>query len=139
MREVVLVPDAEEDEPFLAVVVRHPTGVRYHQQYGGTACLQGSVEGYAVHVEFPARALAELVPLFVDELRGAGVGRRDRAMVVERVRPVVAGLRYTVVAGDEWREAGMRLDEERVEELDEAWVPVVTDGGPGVLMWGNSD
>ncbi|MGW9028169.1 DUF6210 family protein [Streptomyces sp. NPDC055722] len=31
------------------------------------------------------------------------------------------------------------LDESRLAEIDEAWVPVVTPDGPGVLVWENSD
>ncbi|WP_422100041.1 DUF6210 family protein [Thermomonospora catenispora] len=32
-------------EGWLYVVVEAPTGVVYHQQYGGSACRQGRVEG----------------------------------------------------------------------------------------------
>jgi hypothetical protein len=31
------------------------------------------------------------------------------------------------------------LDESRLAEADEAWVPVFTPDGPGVLTWENSD
>ncbi|MFD9903267.1 DUF6210 family protein [Streptomyces sp. NPDC059063] len=31
------------------------------------------------------------------------------------------------------------MDETRVGEADEAWVPVVTPDGPGVPVWFNSD
>ncbi|WP_460358611.1 DUF6210 family protein [Actinoallomurus acanthiterrae] len=33
----------------------------------------------------------------------------------------------------------LELDEERLHELDEAWTPVVTADGPGILVWQNSD
>ncbi|WUO43891.1 DUF6210 family protein [Streptomyces sp. NBC_00285] len=33
----------------------------------------------------------------------------------------------------------MLLDESRLAEADEAWVPVLTPDGPGVLTWENSD
>ncbi|WP_425427549.1 DUF6210 family protein [Actinomadura meyerae] len=33
----------------------------------------------------------------------------------------------------------LELDEERLRELDEAWVPVITADGPGILVWQNSD
>jgi hypothetical protein len=31
------------------------------------------------------------------------------------------------------------LDDERLREIDEAWIPVFTADGPGVLVWQNSD
>jgi integrase len=33
----------------------------------------------------------------------------------------------------------LRLDDGRLDDLDEAWVPVLTSDGPGVLVWPNSD
>ncbi|MFD9003063.1 DUF6210 family protein [Streptomyces sp. NPDC059582] len=33
----------------------------------------------------------------------------------------------------------MRLDENRIRDTDEAWVPVITPDGPGLLLWANSD
>jgi hypothetical protein len=33
----------------------------------------------------------------------------------------------------------LRLDESRLEEVVEAWVPVLTPDGPGVLVWENCD
>ena len=38
---------------WLYVVVRAQTGVFYKQQYGGTACRQGQVEGFLVPVYGP--------------------------------------------------------------------------------------
>ena len=35
--------------------------------------------------------------------------------------------------------APLELDESRLGELAEAWVPVRTPDGPGVLMWNNCD
>jgi hypothetical protein len=33
----------------------------------------------------------------------------------------------------------IELDESRFYEIDEAWVPVATPDGPGILTWENSD
>ncbi|WP_407924527.1 DUF6210 family protein [Actinomadura physcomitrii] len=33
----------------------------------------------------------------------------------------------------------LQIDDDRIEGLDEAWVPVRTPDGPGVLVWCNSD
>lgn len=37
----------------------------------------------------------------------------------------------------EWQP--LALDESRLSDLDEAWVPVLTAHGPGTLVWNNSD
>ena len=31
------------------------------------------------------------------------------------------------------------LDEDRVDQIVEAWIPVLTPYGPGILMWENCD
>ena len=36
-------------------------------------------------------------------------------------------------------EMQIELDESRFYEIDEAWVPVATPDGPGILTWENSD
>jgi len=36
-------------------------------------------------------------------------------------------------------EVRIELDESRSDEIDEAWVPVTTPDGPGILTWENSD
>ena len=33
----------------------------------------------------------------------------------------------------------LELDEDRLGEADEAWIPVATSDGPGILVWRNSD
>src|SRR6185312_14640893 len=48
---------------WLHVVVRAQTGVIYQQQYGGTACRQGQVEGFLVPV-FGPKGLSQLRELF---------------------------------------------------------------------------
>jgi hypothetical protein len=48
---------------WLYVVVRAQTGVFYRQQYGGTACRQGEVEGFLVPVLGPA-SFVQLRELF---------------------------------------------------------------------------
>lgn len=139
VRDIVLVPDGEVDTPWLCVVVQHPTGVRYHHQYGGTACRQVAVEGFVVFVDFGEAAFAGLDRLFQVDCGGAGMPREGRGEVVARVRELVDGLTYTVVDGQSWETARVRVDDGRLDELDEAWVPVVTDSGPGYLAWSNSD
>ncbi|MFI8456658.1 DUF6210 family protein [Kitasatospora sp. NPDC085464] len=48
----------------------------------------------------------------------------------------IAGTRVVEWSG---RPPWLQLDESRIGEADEAWVPVITPDGPGVLVWLNSD
>ncbi len=97
---------------WLYVVVRAETGVIYQQQYGGTACRQGQVEGFLVPV-FGPKGLSLLRELFEGHFGGAGTWR--------------------------YRWQADELDEQHLSEADEAWIPVRTPDGPGILVWFNSD
>ncbi|MET8761069.1 DUF6210 family protein [Lentzea sp. NPDC004782] len=119
--------DPFETGGWLAVVVRAKTGVTYRQQYGGTACRQGEVEGYLVPLHAP-ELLDELVELF--DVKRAGT-RNDSWR--HRLSKAVGGVWF----GGSEGEGELRLGE--IGEVDEAWVPVVTPDGPAVLMWCNSD
>ncbi|GAA4618880.1 hypothetical protein GCM10023195_85140 [Actinoallomurus liliacearum] len=137
-RFVFLDPDGMDDG-WLYVVVEAPTGVFYQQQYGGTACRQGQLEGYLVPV-FGPDALDALGELFVRHFRGAGTwNHRWSGDEVATLRPIVAGITFWACDGVNDHPHDLRLDDARIAEADEAWIPVRTPDGPGVLMWSNSD
>jgi hypothetical protein len=138
-RFVFLDPDGISGGGWLHVVVEAKTGVFYQQQYGGTACRQGRVEGFLVPL-FGPDELDALRELFEKDFRGAGTwnyawsdDERDR------LREIIGAIPYWVCDGTTEELRGLRLDESRVGEVDEAWVPVLTPDGPGVLVWFNSD
>ncbi len=138
-RYVVLDPDAMADGAgWLYVVVRAKTGICYRQRYGGTACRQGEVEGFLVPVLGPA-SYVQLRELFEGHFGGAGTShRRWRDKEMESLRDLVQGISYW--AGDALSATPhpLRLDSQHLSEADEAWVPVLTPDGPGVLVWSNS-
>ena len=133
-------------EGWLYVVVRAPTRIVYKHQYGGVMCRHGETQGYLVPV-FGHEALAELREFFEVTLGACGTTSRDWPQVrfewhqdqLDLLRRAVG--RITWMAGDDlYPEAvPLVLDESRVEEFDEAWLPVLTPDGPGVLWWNNSD
>jgi hypothetical protein len=138
------------EELRLCVVVAADTAVVYQQQYGGTACMQGQVEGYLLPVHgVPAgdceEALAMLREIFERDLGGAGWrGGALPGQLMARLRGAVNKIAVEEpgqTAGDLLsRELKpLLLDESRPGEVDEAWVPVLTPDGPGLLVWNNSD
>ncbi|MFE2543093.1 DUF6210 family protein [Actinacidiphila glaucinigra] len=138
-RFVFLDPDGTGAGGWLYAVVEARTGVFYQQQYGGTACRQGQVEGFLVPL-FGPEGLAALRELFEKDFRGAGTcnhpwpdDERDR------LRGAVGAVRYWASDGTTEVPHALRLDENRIREADEAWVPVITPDGPAVLVWLNSD
>lgn len=124
---------------WLYVVVRAQTGVFYQQQYGGTACRQGQVEGFLVPVYGPD-SLARLRELFEEHFRGAGTWNyRWRDEELASLRKLVQGICYWACDGLTEIPHALQPDEQQLSDADEAWIPVHTPDGPGVLVWFNSD
>jgi hypothetical protein len=131
---------------YLLVIVEKETGVVYEQQCGGLYNEQRIAEGFVVivggHVDVTTQAelddLFERVnhhnpptdedgwrriwPAQLEELRG----------LVERI-PIFGPSDFGVSRDF------LRLDNERLAELTEAWVPVKTLMGRAILTWPNSD
>jgi hypothetical protein len=136
---VSLDPDGTAADDWLYVAVAARTGVFYQQQYGGTACRQGQVQGFLVPLN-GADAVPALRELFEKDFRGAGT--RHHPWSPEewaRLGRIVGDITYWACDGHDEVPHALRLDEERTVEADEAWLPVLTPDGPGVLMWCNSD
>lgn len=137
--EVFVNPSAFLLHPWMAVICEAQTGVRYTNQTSGVRCLPRTAEGYYVPV-FDARALAELRAVFEDDLQEQGAlgGPEVLNPYVERIRGAVSLVRMDSSTGGP-SEARLKLDDSRLAEADEAWIPVITADGPGVLIWENSD
>jgi len=138
---------------YLGVVVSHPTGVVYRQQCGGVECLERSLEGYFVLLggasfdmeQGRLRSEGLTAPF---HQRGCRYGGSPHDGTPQLPPDRLAALRRLVEAipywtpskrGDDDVRGHLRLDEDRVLELVEAWVPVITPDGPGVLTWPNRD
>jgi hypothetical protein len=138
------------EELRLCTLIPAATGVVYQQQYGGHACRQGQVEGYLLPVSALRggdceESVTALRDIFEVEL--VGWGWHDdaaHAHLLTRLREAVAKI-ATEAPGqtpDDLLSRGwqpLALDESRLGDLDEAWVPVRTAHGQGTLVWSNSD
>ncbi|WP_086829905.1 DUF6210 family protein [Allokutzneria sp. NRRL B-24872] len=138
-RFISIDPEGVSTQNWLYVVVEAETGICYLQQYGGTACRQGHVEGFLVPL-FSAGEMNALAELFEKDFGGAGTWNHtwpdDKA---NKLREIVGAIRYWTSDEVSDEPHALRLDESRWGDVDEAWVPVITPDGPGVLLWFNSD
>ncbi len=129
------------------LVIAGDTGVVYQQQCGGLACYMREMEGYLVPLgglKFDAEQ-GRLEPFdltAVFHVRASCCGYEalspDR---VQQLRDRIGTIPYWVSSPDGNSEARVPLvlDEARIDEAVEAWVPVSTPDGRGVLMWENCD
>ncbi|MFF4568960.1 DUF6210 family protein [Streptomyces sp. NPDC001410] len=139
-RHIFLDPDGSgTDQGWAFLIVAAKTGVVYEVQGGGVGCVQYAQEGYLIPL-FGRGLDEELKEIFVGELKGQGARQLDWPVeLLDRLRGAVAFHVYGSANRDDLFPTPLALDETRLAEVDEAWVPVVTPDGPGVLVWENSD
>ncbi|MFJ5235125.1 DUF6210 family protein [Kitasatospora sp. NPDC088391] len=133
-RYVFLDPDSSgAGQGWVFAVVAAPTGVVYQTQGGGFGCVQYQQEGYLVPL--PPRNLDDdLRALFTGALAGQGARGLDWPPdLLDRLRTAVTAHHYGAPG------VPLALDESRLPEADEAWLPVLTPDGPGTLVWENCD
>lgn len=125
--------------PWMAVLVPASTGVTYTNQTGGVACRPRQIEGYYVPV-FNQDGHDLLRSIFEVTLGGSGTyrGVTWAGQTLDDLRVAVARVRMdSSKAGG--GEVPLTLDDSRLSEIDEAWVPVTSPDGPAILIWENSD
>lgn len=110
---------------WLALLVAAPTGVTYTTWYGGEVERDGALEGYLVPLRAPA-VQAVLRRLFEQTFGGTGTwGFAWPEVHLTTLSEALAGI-------------SLELDRDRLDQADEAWVPVVGPDGSGILTWANS-
>jgi hypothetical protein len=140
MLHVFLNPDGSQD-PGLVVIVQHPTGVMYSHQCGGHATLMRQLEGFLLPLGEAVHAQA-LFDWYWQEFQGHAypplidwTEHRTQALG-SLVGTIPCWL--TLESGDDRREF-LQLDETRMEECLEGWIPVLTPYGKGILVVKTSD
>jgi hypothetical protein len=121
---------------FLGVIVRSETGIIYEVQCNCTATDQRGVEGFYVPVG-GAKYDADAGSVQASELRSAF--HSGRKLSFGRLRDIVEDIPYWASRTNQESRSHLQLDETRSAEAVEAWVPVVTPDGPGILVWKNCD
>lgn len=123
----------------------------YATQCGGTSCHQRLVEGYFIPLGgFKMDAEEERVnPM---ELRAPfhrgkhcawdATGETLRPERLDQLRKTIASIACWATfphGKGKSRPEALQIDETRLGELCEAWVPVLTANGRGILLWSNCD
>lgn len=145
VRVVELDPDGTFAEDWMAVVIRHSSGVVYINQSVGVACQQRMVEGYLVMLGDPAFDVDsppikgdQLIAIFHDG--DTCMWPWTGADVPEECIQRLAGLMRQIVFWSYEHGLGpLELDLARRDEIAEAWIPVLTPDGSAVLMYQNCD
>lgn len=144
--------DPAETHPFgLAVIVLGPTGVTYENQCGGFLTETRSAEGFLVlvpSIDFDPEASeafdveGALLTFFHREFRGNLPAPEEWSQTqLADLANIVSRIPFWVTPSGVVPAALMHLslDRDRLAELTEAWVPVTTPYGPGILVFANCD
>ncbi len=149
-RRVFIDPDGTFKPQWLVVVIEAATGVIYSQQCCGNVCDQREVEGYLVPLgglkADPGKGLVdpdEFTAVFHERdgcVWGSSYGSLPAARL-ERLRELVREVPFWICKEGEHidQRSFLELDERHLDDITEAWVPVLTAAGRGVLMWANCD
>ncbi len=134
--------------PWLFVVIRRETGVVYGNQCAGVGCDQRMVEGYlmplgGVDEDFHAIQLRPFTDVFHAN-GGCQYNWRGRDLPdveLRRLRRLVSKVPvwYRDEENGKEEKTVLQLDEAHLDEVAEAWVPVLTPYGRGVLLYKNCD
>ena len=146
LERVLLDPDGTWGDSWLFVVVLRSTGVEYGSQCGGLSAAERWAEGFLVPLAGYAddgnisEVLANLRSSFHPGgncVWGQGsLSSCNLGILAE----LVGRVPFWSQSPDGEDDRGfLGLDLSRVDQMEEAWVPVTTTSGPGWLAWKNCD
>ena len=125
------------------VIVEAQTGVTYQQQCGGYATIQHTIEGFIIPVGGTSEA-QRIYDWFWETFQGHCYPSLRRnpwtADTLQQLQKMVSEIPcWHCTQEGEDQSSYLQLDLERMEECMEAWIPVHTAYGRGVLILENSD
>jgi hypothetical protein len=140
MRRILLNPD-DSFSPGLLLIVEAATNTTYEQQCGGYAVALRSAEGFLIPVggEREARVIYDW---FVTAFKGHSYAAADswRAQRVAELQELVRRVPCWIRASTDADEArSLELDMKRLDQCIEAWIPVLSPYGHGILTLDDSD
>lgn len=144
---VFLDPDGTASHTnWLFVVIETPTGVSYETQCGGLSNDVSRAEGYLVPVNGlswdPDKGHIDASALSKVFHTGRSCGTPDPLSpdLLKELEGLVSQIPFwTHHEGRDSHRGRLQIDDSRLPEIREAWVPVLTPAGPGILLWPNCD
>ncbi len=130
------------------VIVAAPTGVTYGQQCAGTATETREMEGFLLPVSTEPTAsrqktLSQLVNFFKKHRRFMNGGPYTQwpENLLTELEQIIAAIRHWESDRETQVDVphALHLDTTQLFNIAEAWIPVHTIHGPGILTWHNSD
>jgi hypothetical protein len=146
-RLVILDPDGSWN-PWVMAVVRLKTGIVYETQCAGTGCDQRYIEGMLVPlggfrvVHDHGQVDTSLLTAVFHEGQActwSWCGKRLPKERLEALRSLIEDIPYWHGPEDKPERTPLKLDDARLDELAEGWIPILTPDGSGVLLFGNCD
>lgn len=136
---IFLNPDGTQDIG-LCLIVEKDTGVFYGNQSAGNACVELYSEGYLVPLGMKD-VEKELNKFFAKETTGwTPVCWKEKQ--VEQLSLIISKIpcwnTHYYQDEDDQRQF-LKLDKTRIEECEEAWIPVLSPLGKAILIFENSD
>lgn len=157
MKKVTIDPHGT-GQLYFGVIIQDVSGIVYSQQCGGTACEQREIEGYFIPIgglgfsikneetvtenheddpgfEIEKGHINQLLSVF-HKANGGCLWGKPSVEQLARLRAVIEKIQYKDENG---RETWLLLNDAKLDEILEAWVPVITLDGQGILTWPNCD
>jgi len=135
-------------EPWLAAVIRYPTGVVYSTQCAGVSTEERFIEGYLVLLggsKYEAQDEKIEVSALTDVFHDGDAcmwSWKGHDLPDERLRKLthlVEQIPYWRTGAEGDARYQICIDRDRAGEIAEAWIPIETPDGPGVLLYKNCD
>jgi hypothetical protein len=137
---VVLDPDGTHDLGSM-LIVESQTSIIYEHQCGGTRNEIRRTEGYLVDVG-PSWSCKRLCEWFRKSHPGGLFDATDDELFREKLSAIVSDIKVWVEAEGARFDVvphSLELDESRLDELIEAWIPVTCPLGSAILIHKNRD
>ena len=124
----------------LIVIVAATTGITYATQCNGYVTEQREIEGFLVPLGNPcSNPYAKRLMAFFEKLGCGALGVQDKDL--PELQSIIADIPFWKTGpnsgDDQW--TFLELDLSRRDEIVEAWIPVKTVYGPGIVMFQNCD
>lgn len=123
---------------WIYVIIRANTGVSYQHECGGDANEIRSCTGYLVPLMGSKFQVENgyITPSELSKIFGEHPKTSECSQFIQSLRESVDQLAYWGInpKGESYR-TRLKLDNDRLNEIVEGWVPVDTPDGSGVLVW----